>query len=62
MLFLKQGQYQQTWYGSVDPKLGYSHAVFERPCFNSVHAKAKVKVLYKLGNVSPKHCLECTQK
>lgn len=47
---LKHGQHQQTWYDSADPKQGYNHAMFGRPCFNSVHAKTKVKVLYKLGN------------
>ena len=41
---LKQSQGQQTYNDNADPRQGYNHAKFQRPCFNGVLDKANVKV------------------
>ena len=41
---LKQGQGHETYNDNVDPKQGYSHAKFERSCFNGVQERKRKKV------------------
>ena len=41
---LNQGQGHHTCNDSVDPTQGYSHAKFDRSCFNGVREKGNVKV------------------
>ena len=39
-------------YAPVDPKQGYNHAKFERPCVKCVPKEANVKVFVKSENMS----------
>ena len=49
---LKQSQGHQTYSDKLDPKQGYNHAKFERPCFNSVPEKGNLKTKFKPENVN----------
>ena len=47
---LKQSQGPQTKNDNIDPKQGYTHAKFERSCFNGVQEKSNVKGFFFFPN------------